>query len=739
MSEASANEIATCDSEPIRTPGSIQPHGFLLALSEQLQVLQASENLAQFTGVAAQQALGLRLAEIIGAAPADRLETALRSGQLRERPAAIGTVTLKGRLLDALAHAYDGLLILEFEPALDVIEAHRLYPLVSDFLSKISDADSIVALGQMAADEIRALTGFGRVMVYNFDEDGHGNVLAESRDPDYPSYLGQRFPASDIPRQARELYLSNRVRLIQDANYTPARLVPPENPVSGKPNDLSFASLRSVSPVHLEYMRNMGTLASMSVSLIVNGKLWGLISGHNAEPRRITFHQRAMCEQMGQILALHIRSRTDADELQFRLDVRRAMVQVLGGLTQGADFIENLRSVMPELLRFAHAGGVAIVVDERLITFGDTPAEAEVKELVSWLGAQVHDDVFHSAHLAADYPPAAAFTASASGLMAMQISRIHPHYLLWFRPETVYTIDWAGRPDGKQVAGQRLSPRTSFDSWREAVHGHSAPWRAGELELALEFRNALLGIALERAEQMADLAEELGRANKELEAFSYSVSHDLRAPLRHIVGFSDLLMEAPVIDNPERRQRFLVNIKSAAQLAGKLVDDLLSFSQMGRAAIRPVRIDMNEMVRGCIERLEPELRAHQTDWQIVALPDVIADPNFLQLALYNLVSNAVKFSARSEPPTIRISGEKLPHETVFHIADNGVGFNMEYVHKLFGVFQRLHRMEDFQGTGIGLANVRRIIERHGGRVWAQSTPGAGATFSFALPNSQPKD
>jgi light-regulated signal transduction histidine kinase (bacteriophytochrome) len=737
MPQASANELATCDSEPIRTPGSIQPHGFLLALGPALQVLQASDNLARFTDVAPEQALGRPLAAVIGEHDASLLGPGLDGGRLRERPACIGTVCIKGDAWDVLAHAYDGLLMLEFEPALSGNDMQQLYPMMGDFLNKISDADSIAALSQLAAAEIRALTGFGRVLVYSFDEDGHGNVLAECRDDDYPSYLGQRFPASDIPRQARELYLSSRIRLIQDANYTPAALVPPENPVSGRANDLSFASLRSVSPVHLQYMRNMGTLASMSVSLVIKGKLWGLISCHNAEPRRVGFHQRAMCEQLGQILALHIRNRADADELQFRLNVRRAMVGALGGLTQGADFIENLRSVLPELLQFARAGGVAIVVDERLIRFGDTPDDDQIEALVGWLSANVHEDLFHSAQLSADYPPAAAFTASASGLLAMPISRIHQHYLLWFRPELVYSIDWAGRPDGKQHA--QLSPRTSFASWREAVHGTSAPWHSAELELALEFRTALLGIALERAEQMADLAEELGRANKELEAFSYSVSHDLRAPLRHIVGFSDLLMEVAGSDNAERRQRFLVNIKEAARLAGKLVDDLLSFSQMGRAALRPVRINMNDLVRSCIDKLAPDLPAHRIDWQVEPLPDIVADPSFLQLALVNLLSNAVKFTAQSDPATIRVRSEALPGETAFHIADNGVGFNMDYVHKLFGVFQRLHRVEDFQGTGIGLANVRRIVERHGGRVWAASAPGEGATFSFTIPTPTATD
>ena len=237
--------------------------------------------------------------------------------------------------------------------------------------------------------------------------------------------------------------------------------------------------------------------------------------------------------------------------------------------------------------------------------------------------------------------------------------------------------------------------------------------------------------------QLEGKVGQVSEVNRELEAFSYSVSHDLRAPLRHIVGFSDLLLEAGGLDDTERRQRFLRNIKESARLAGKLVDDLLSFSQMGRAALRPTTVDMYDLVSACIDKLGMEIGQRNVDWHIDRLPAAWADPSFLHLAVLNLLSNAVKFTAARDPAVIRIWADDSEHETVFHIADNGAGFNMDYVHKLFGVFQRLHRMEDFQGTGIGLANVRRIVERHDGRVWADSVQGEGATFSFSLPKHTP--
>lgn len=753
--------LSTCHTEPIRIPGSIQPHGMLLCLTREMHLAQFSENVPQLLDRAVETLLGRPLANVLGDAAANALQRELAATSLRRQPSYLTTVLVAGRTFDVLAHDNDGLTLLEFEPTdrPGAADFRHLAPLLGDFLLKMNEVAGVEAMSDLAAREIAAVTGYGRVLVYRFDEDGHGRVLAECRQEGYQSFLEQRFPASDIPAQARELYALNRIRLIHDANYTPARLLPQDHPLTGRPNDLSYAALRSVSPVHLQYMRNMGTLASMSISLMVNGKLWGLISCHNAQPRHVPYEQRSACEQLAQVLALRIESREQAEDYNFRLDVRRSMINVVAGLTQGADFIDNMRSVFPELLRFARASGAAILVDDRIACYGDTPTTEQIQELVNWLDHNEHGDMFHTEHLSHLYPSAVEFTRNASGLLAMPISRIHKHYLLWFRPEQVHTVLWAGNPHAKaaptgtanlssieaaNVSGLAtqpavLTPRTSFDTWRETVHGTSTRWHAAELELALEFRTALLGIALERAEEMAALAEELGRANKELEAFSYSVSHDLRAPLRHIVGFSDLLMESGGNEDVERRLRFLGNIKDAARLAGKLVDDLLSFSQMGRAALHPVPVDLRRLVQTCIDKLALEIGSRKIEWHVENLPRVQADPAFLQLALYNLLSNAVKFTSEQPTAIIRVSGTESAEAenglVQIDISDNGVGFNMAYVHKLFGVFQRLHRLEDFSGTGIGLANVRRIIERHGGKAWASSAPSKGATFSFSLPKA----
>lgn len=737
-------DLSVCEQEPIRIPGSIQPHGFFVGMTgDEFRVAQVSDNLAAFTGCEVSRALGSSLAAVVGDALARQLLAELAEHQIDARPTYLGAVSLEGtKQFDVLAYASDGLTVLEFEqaPRQHQPSLRHLYPLLGDFLGRLHDADTVQELSQIAAVEIKKVSGFGRVMVYRFDEEGHGHVLAEARDPEYHSYLHQRFPASDLPRQARELYVANRIRLIADANYLPSVLVPAMNPLTGKPTDLTYSSLRSVSPVHVRYMKNMGTLASMSISIVIKGRLWGLISCHDAEPKNVPFELRSACQHVGEVLALRIESKEDRDEYNYRLELRRILVTMLAALSQDENFFDNMGKIAHELLRFASASGAALVFEGRVARYGDAPPERQINDLVTWLSANVSDDVFHTHTLSRLYPGAADVEEVASGILALSISRLHRHYLIWFRPEVVESIDWAGNPHIKQSHPSNprsLTPRASFDTWHETVRGTSMPWRSSEVEIASEFRTALLGMVLERAEQMAELAEELGRANKELEAFSYSVSHDLRAPMRHIVGFSDLLLEFEGKHLSDRGRRFIANISDAARFAGKLVDDLLSFSQMGRAALRLAPVDMNELVEATISRLTSEVGTRKVTWDLDRLPTVQGDPAFLQLALFNLLSNAVKYTRNRDEAYIRVRVEENETERLFHVSDNGVGFNMEYVHKLFGVFQRLHRMEEFEGTGIGLANVRRIVERHGGRVWAESVSDQGATFSFALPKEIP--
>jgi light-regulated signal transduction histidine kinase (bacteriophytochrome) len=721
---APSPDLQLCASEPIRVPGAIQPHGWLA-------VVTPAGDLVAFSANWGDADRARRAAAQVAGRHADLVQG--------DGPASLGRVEIAGVPLDASAHRSGENVILEFEPAAPESGTQApIYSLARHFLPKLQRADSVEALVDLAAEEIKRLTGFGRSLVYRFDEEGHGEVLAERVDAGYDSYIGHHFPGADIPPQARELYLLNHIRLIPDATYQPVPLVPVAAGCDPSALDLSWAHLRSVSPVHLEYMRNMRTLASMSVSIVVRGRLWGLVSCHDHDPRHLTYQTRAACEHLGRLLSLQVAAKEDNAEVAERLELRRLTLQLVAHMADSDATLQGLVQEPSLMLRLARASGAAVVLNDECWTTGETPAPAQVIELSRWVAAKGLD-TFACDRLPHDYPPAAAFGDQAMGVLAVSISQLHHHQVLWFRPELVRTLRWAGDPHKEwKITGGRIHPRQSFSSWQEQVRGRSAPWSAAEVAAAGELRHAMIGIVLRRAEELAEVATELGRVNKELEAFSYTVSHDLRAPMRHIAGYVDLVQDIEGKQLSERANRYLSHVKEAAGYAGHLVDALLDFSRMGRSAIKRSDVNLPLLIRELVAEFRRQEPERKIEWDIAPdLPQLWADPFLMQVALRNLLGNAVKYTRMREQPVIRVRAVRRPEGEGLEVSDNGVGFQQKYVAKLFGVFQRLHQAEEFEGTGIGLASVRRIVERHGGIVWAVGEPDKGATFGFAIPVQQP--
>jgi two-component system, chemotaxis family, sensor kinase Cph1 len=732
-------DLTACEREPIHIPGSIQPHGILLAVRLSDRTLAyASANIAEIFGLDPSGALGRSFAEIFPALSAE-FESSLAD------PPPVGTtriirtiwvVTTRGERAYEPAISRSGdhaVLELEESPSEKLTSLDALYPTLRRFVEQLQGAPSVDVLCGLAAQDIRRMTGFDRVLIYRFDEQWNGTVIAEDRNDVLPSYLDLRFPASDIPAQARELYRRNRQRIISDANYTPV----PIQSRSPEPLDLSDSVLRSVSPVHLEYMRNMGTLASMSISILREGRLWGLISCHSKEPKRVSLQVRNACDFLTQIFSLQLEARENTTLAENRVRLGTVQTRLLAHMAAEEHFIAGLVNHPDDLMLLAGAQGAAVLTQDHCWCLGQTPAEKDVRALFAWLSRHNQEDVFATDSLPQVYPAAKAYTDRASGLLAISISKAQSSYVLWFRPEVVQTVKWGGNPQKpvqEEAGSLRLHPRRSFEIWKETVRERSLPWDPSEIEAVRELRHAIVGIVLRRAEELAAVSEELRRSNKELEAFSYSVSHDLRAPFRHIVGYSELLKKQEGSSLSEKGRRYVDTIIDSAYTAGTLVDNLLRFSQMGRTALKPRRIDMHRLIDEIRQQLTVHAGERRIDWVIGDLPEVTADPVLIRLVFENLLDNAIKYTRPRKKARIEIGSTRKDGETVFFVRDNGVGFDMKYIDKLFGVFQRLHRMEDFEGTGIGLANVRRIVERHGGRAWAEGTLDRGATFSIALPD-----
>lgn len=734
VSLISIDPLDSCAQEAIHVPGGIQPHGALIALApERLDVIQASDNCADILGFAVDAGSCGALRDLPWQCPG--FANAVAAWASTSERAYFKRHGLGGRLLNVSAHRTPQALLLEFEPADTATSGGDvLYDGLRNFLEATEPSLDVTSLADAAARQVQRLTGFNRVLVYRFDADWNGTVLAEAGDGVLPSYLDLRFPASDIPAQARALYLANRLRLIRSADYTPSPLRPALCPTDGAPLDLSYAALRSVSPVHLEYMRNMGTAASMSVSIVIGNRLWGLISCHHATPCHPSAEVRAACDFIGRILAQQIDARERAQEGNERLRLYRIETELVAHLARSGNLQTGLAENAAQWLALVNADGAAVTMEGSAFTAGATPAPGIILDLANWLMQQQVGQVYATDCLSEAWPRGKEIAEVASGLVAVPISRIHPSFIMWFRKEIVQTVTWGGDPRAaKQTDAQgRLHPRRSFEEWKELVRNKAAPWRESELHSANDFRSAIINFVLQRAEERAQLTDELQRSNKELEAFSYSISHDLRAPFRHIAGYAQLLAE----EEPELKPlslHYLEGIKRAAVSAGELVDDLLHFSQLGRAHLKKVPIDMAKIMAEVRMSLETDLEGRTVDWEVGDLPPGWGDATLVRQALFNLVENAVKYTRDRTPARITVTGTQGDGEMVYTVADNGVGFDMAYGGKLFQVFQRLHRPEEYEGTGIGLALSKRIIDRHGGTILATGTVGVGASFTFTLP------
>lgn len=728
-SEREPLDLDACAAEPIRVPGGIQPHGVLFITDlDGRNVLHVSDNLEARLGVPLKPGDDLAAQADLAALVGDL--RVLEAGET----ALARTLSVAGKAWHVGAHATAQGIIVEFEdpPASEEHTLAALYPRIRRFMDELAAAREVQAMAEAAVREIRALTGFNRVMLYSFDAEGVGTVLAEDGDGVLPSYLNLRFPAADIPAQARELYKLSRIRLIPTADYEPAALIPAVSPLDGALVDLGRAALRSVSPVHREYMRNMGTLSSMSISIVVEGELWGLISGHSALPRQVNPQVRSACDHLGQILSLQIEAREQARRTSERLRLAEIQTALLARLATADSYAQGLADNPGAWLAVGGGAGAALVNGDTIITAGLAPSEAVIRQIAARLAeGGAREAAIES--LAATWPEFAGEADTVSGLLAISISQIHPDYLMWFRPQVVRTVHWAGEPTKAVEIGERLHPRKSFELWKEQVRLQAPPWSPEEVQSARSFRAAIQNFVLRRAEERAALTNRLAETNRELESFSYSISHDLRAPFRHVAGFADLLAERTRDQLDETSRHYLTTIRDSAVTAGRLVDDLLAFSQLGRNAVSHSRVDMNRLVQEVRRALGTGVVEQAIEWRVEPLPSAWGDPAMLRQVLMNLVDNAIKYSAGRDPARISITGAETKDSTVYTVSDNGAGFDMAYAHKLFAVFQRLHRAEEFEGTGIGLALVRRIVERHGGTVSAKGTQGEGASFTFSIP------
>ncbi|HLT30262.1 MAG TPA: ATP-binding protein [Myxococcaceae bacterium] len=720
-----------CAQEPIHIPGAIQPHGVLIAFSEPgLTVTQVSANTAELLGREPADTLGQHLEALLGAPQTRLLEQLLSSPSLKENNRL--RLLLRDREVDGIVHRSEGVTILELEPR--TTPDAPVEELLGRTLRRLQAARDLTELQDTAAREIRDLTGYDRVMLYRFDADGHGSVIAESLAQGLDPYLGLHYPASDIPKQARELYRRNWLRIIPDSAYTPVPLIPELRPDTGAPLDLSGSVLRSVSPVHREYLRNFGSQASLSISILRGDALWGLITCGNGRPRFVPYELRSACEAIGQLVSLQI-SALEELEVRKRWEARRGPLRELAQAMEavGQDPLLSLAERPEALLTAVEASGAAVVSADQIRTVGVCPSPGHLHLLADWVRERTHRGVYSTHRLPAEFPTISGEQACASGLLALVMPRQERYVLLWFRPEVVQTVNWSGNPDkaaSYEPETQKLHPRRSFELWKEQVKGQSAPWDTTDLQAAADLRRSVIEADL--AHQV--LREQAAvRARDELVAV---VSHDLRNP----IGLISLqatqiqkVLQAPGDPGP-RLLKGAMRIQQATGRMAALLQDLVDLSKIeaGRFVIDARPENPNELLSDAVDVLAPgaESKKIGLSWSSDTTDPVLADSDRLFQVLSNLVGNAIKFTP--EQGRIQLRVVRRGDWMEFAVSDTGPGIAAEDQTHLFERYwqSRQHR---HQGTGLGLYISRGIVEAHGGRIWVESEPGAGTTFRFTLP------
>lgn len=622
-------DLTNCDREPIHIPGSIQPHGAMLVYDAALStVLRHSENAhdvlglsGEINGTPAETHLGYELVH--------SLRNAVSGVGEGARPALLLGEPLDDRRFDIAIHRYRSNTIVEFEPA--ARDNDSPLHLARSMIGRISQLDTVEKLVQQSARLIRGTLGYDRVMVYRFERDGAGKVIAEVKRTDLESFLGQYFPASDIPKQARELYLRNTIRIISSSSYRPVPVVPVLD-LSGEPLDLSYAHLRSVSPIHLEYLRNMGVGASMSISIIADGELWGMIACHHYSEKTLPMSLRVAAEMFGEFLSLHLSALRQKSKLDTATRARAYLDRVLQMASQ-MDIAEVLRDNLRDFGRLVPNDGIGVYINGEWSGFGAVPSATDIPALATFIG-QVADGKVWATHILSKlFPEAEAYYQLASGVLAVPLSQAPRDYLFFFRKELVQTLEWAGNPDKTYSTGpmgDRLTPRKSFAIWKETVHRQAQPWSEADREIAEAARASLVEVVLRHNEM---LAEERAKADVRQRMLNEELNHRVKNILSVIKA---------LVGQPVQEGRSLSDY--VATLKGRI--QALAFAH-------------DQVVRGdgggaLGEQIGAELSPYRSGSNAVVLdgPAVWLDArafSVMALVLHELATNAAKYGALSVP------------------------------------------------------------------------------------------
>lgn len=725
---------ARCEDEPIHLCGRVQEFGFLIVANSDHHIVAVSENCESWLGINAETLLQQRLSDLLDRYlhpnRADLLVAIQQAQDSVSIDRLVHDVILDGVTFYLTVYSYDEKIYLEFERKLPL--AVPSFISLYAYSQKLENATDVwQALCQCIAEVI----GFDRVMTYKFREDKSGQVVAEKVRDGLESYLGLHYPEFDIPQQARELYTKHLARLTSDIHGATYAI---QSSLS-TPLDLSFSSIRALSPIHLQYLGNAGAFASISFSIIVHGKLWGLVTCQHETAKTVDLSQRHLAVFLTQYAVNRYLSLQKETDLNFGKQIKEFELALKEKLIIKNDILPVLSSFSSQLCSFVDADGLAIRHKDATFTFGVSPDIQTVHKIHNFIN-KTHRKAIYSKEdfVLAHQDELELSNINFAGLVKIDIDSSKEFSLFWFRKEQITERLWAGKPEKVMTFDESQqayipSPRRSFDAWKQLVKGIAPAWGESDLYFMKRIRQLIRESLLRKSEEIYNLNQELILLNNALDTYSYTVSHDLKNPLS-VVKLSVQMMQAKRDISAEMLGKLATNIKDASELMETMLNKIYEFSKVKEFRYQPNLINTDQIIPQIVDHCQTRYNAQNCRIELGDLLPVMGEKTLIYQLFLNIISNAIKYSSKTEIAQVSIASVVSGRKIRYTVEDNGIGIANEELTTIYEIFKRMSNSAGFEGSGVGLAIVKRIVDRLGVQIHVESELHRGTRFHLDFPN-----
>lgn len=707
-----------CHEEPIHIPGYIQSFGYLIGIdATSHSITFFSENITDiFTIENKEQLFDKKISDFTASFQSiidSDIYTSLDKFTKRENETHFDKIIIGKKEYHFSVFRNQNYIFLEFEKVLE--NPNKRISNKYDNFYIVEDAQEI---WDQLLNTLSKIVNYDRMMVYKFMMDGSGKVIAEKRKDNMESFLGLHYPESDIPRQARELYLKKRKRIFSNVY---AETVPILSR-SKESIDLTFTASRGMSPIHGQYIKNSGASSSFSISIIHDDHLWGLVTCQNAEVKHIDLEDRVQAGIFTALASNAYSSFRSKKELEYRLDLNKKSSQLKSEFLKHNSLFDSLVESKEEIKNLPEADGLVIVSDDQMVTEGIVPKNEVIDQIVQWSLENTEEGIYINRSFLKEYGDDFELTEDTAGIIIYFIERSKKEILIWFRKEFDEHISWAGNPEKKigvfSQDGQEkqiVSPRTSFEIFTENIKGHSKRWDSRNISAVQAIRDVILETSHKQYNTIKQLNDQLKKVNEELDSFSYTISHDLGTPLTVMKLNAQMLLKS-LTDSSEKSKTKINAIIEEIDGMAEMMHDVLQLSRAKHSEIELERLPTIYTIQKISENAKVTFDSPHSEIIIKDCPEVLADKTMLHQVFLNIINNAVKYSSHKEQPKVEIEGMEDGQTIIYRISDNGIGIPEEEKHRMFKIFNRMDNAKKFKGNGVGLSIVHRIMKRIGGNV-----------------------